>query len=238
MGQATRLACASKIGVALALFGCGSDAPLAAPSFPLAAAQVTFGGVQALGPHQQHAVIRRTAGGGAGPPRVTEESLDLQWRDTDHWAYTLTRNGRVGTEVVVWAAVAWTDRSGGSLSAKGDAEPYRVQLARTWDPWAFALDSLAEQLVITPMAVDLVEGRRAHRHAVQAQPAPARPHRGWTVTAAQGAVWYDEATATRLKGNVQVSATSGARTLEVTLTFTLDGIGVVPAISAPDGDNR
>ena len=238
MGRVSRLALASPVCLALGLFGCTGAAPPEAPSFPLAAATVTFGGVQALGPHQQHAVIRRTAGGAASAPRVTEESVDLLWRDTDNWAFTLTRDGRVGTEVVVWDAVAWADRSGGSLSAKGDAEPYRVQLARTWDPWAFALESLAEQLVITPMSVDLVEGRRAHRHSVQAQPPPTRPHRGWTVTAAQGDVWYDEATATRLKGTLQVSATSGVRTLEVALTFALDGIGVVPVISAPDGDNR
>ena len=52
-------------------------------------------------------------------------------------------------------------------------------------------------------------------------------------TAADGQVWFDEASAVRLKGNVHVSAVSGARTLEVRLDFALEGLGVDPGISPP-----
>jgi hypothetical protein len=220
------------------LLACQGGAEGVAPSLPVAASRTTFASVTELGAHHMHAEVHRTVSGGTTAPQVSEETVDLLWRDPDHWSLTQARDGRVRSKVVVFDAVAWSADGDGALARRGDAEPYREQLAGTWDPWAFALESLADSISFTLIGNEVVDGRRTQRHTLGLLPPPAKPRHGWIPSSAEGDVWIDEATAVRLKGVVHVIASSGLQSLEVGLTFALDGLGVDPGVSAPDGDKR
>ncbi len=220
----------------LALVGCGGPPSEAPPLLPVAAERATFATVAGLGAYRLRADVRRSVGGGDAPAQVSTEAIDLRWRDPDHWSYAQRRDDRVRSEIVVWDAVAWTNGGDGPLVRKGDAEPYRVQLAGTWDPWSWALEGLSTGIRFEPAEVELVGGRRALRHTLVVAPPAEQPRRGWTVTAVEGEVWIDEATAVRLKGTVTVDAVSGPRTQEVTLAFAMEGVGEDPEITAPRGD--
>jgi hypothetical protein len=203
---------------------------------PVAADRATFATVAGLGSYRLQANVRRSTGGEGTPPVASTELVELRWKDADHWSYVQRRDDRVRSEVLVSGGVAWRSGGEGPLERKGDAEPYRVQLAGTWDPWSWALEGLASSLQLTPAGEELVDGRRAVRHIITPVPPPEKPRRGWTVTAAEGDVWIDDATAVRLVGNVRVEAVSGARTQEVTLAFSIEGVGLDPEVSAPPGD--
>lgn len=219
-----------------AVVACSGSAGDAALPLPAAAEKATFATVSGLGSYRLQADVTRSIGAEGMAPLVSTESVELRWRDADRWSYVQRRDDRVRSEVVVWDAVAWANGGDGPLVEKGDAEPFRVQLAGTWDPWSWALEGLAAGIRLEPDAVEIVEGRRALRHTVAALPPPEKPRRGWTVTAAEGEVWIDEATAVRLKGRVKVDAISGAQKQQVTLSFGIAGVGVDPEVSAPPGD--
>lgn len=221
------------------LLACGESAP-PEPEATLeqAAEKVTLGTIRDLGPCVVRASVRREATG-KGPPRVNEETSELRWQDQDHWSWLQARDGRAVAETIVWDGVAWSGTAGRPPSRRGDAEPYRVQLAQIWDPWT-ALDSLAEQVALVPGEVEELAGRRTLRHAVQARPLPEKVRRTWVVEAAEGAVWIDEATAVRVQGKVRVSAASKAERQVLDLAFTVDGIGGDPEVRRPpdDGGSR
>jgi hypothetical protein len=220
----------------LGVLACVGSAEEEALPPPVAAEKATFATVSGLGSYRLQAEVRRSMGGEGTPPRVSTESFELRWRDADHWSYVQRRDERVRSEVVVWDAVAWTNGGDGPLVQKGDAEPFRVQLAGTWDPWSWALEGLAHGVHLEPDTIEIVEGRRALRHTVSPVPPPEKLRRGWTVTAADGEVWIDEASAVRLKGRVKVEAVSGAQKQDVELTFGMGGVGLDPEVSPPQGD--
>jgi hypothetical protein len=218
------------------LLACSGAPEAVSVPLPVAADRATFATVAGLGSYRLQATVRRSTGGEGASPVVSTELVELRWKDADQWSYVQRRDDRVRSEVLVFGGIAWRGDGDGPLERKGDAEPYRVQLAGTWDPWAWAMEGLASGLELVPAGSELVDGRRALRHTVAALPPPEKPKRGWTVTAAEGDVWIDEATAVRLVGNVRVEATSGARTQEVTLAFSIEGVGLDPDVSPPPGD--
>lgn len=215
---------------------CAGAVEDAAVPLPAAAEKATFATVSGLGSYRLLADVRRSVGGDGAVPLVSTESVELRWSDSDNWSYVQRRDDRVRSEIRVRDSIAWANGGNGPLVNKGDAEPFRVQLAGTWDPWSWALEALSSGLLVTPEGVEIVEGRRAVRHAVAPAPPPEKPRRGWTVTAADGEVWIDEATAVRLKGRVRIEAVSGAQKQDVALTFTFGGIGADPDASSPPGD--
>ncbi|MDP2308383.1 MAG: hypothetical protein Q8P18_20360 [Pseudomonadota bacterium] len=224
----------------LGVLACVGAAVDGSVPLPAAAEKATFATVSGLGSYRLQADVRRSIGGEGVEPFVTTESVELRWRDADRWSYLQRKDERVRSDVRVWDAVAWTNGGAGPLVNKGDAEPFRVQLAGTWDPWSWALEGLANGVRLEPQGMEIVEGRRAIRHTVSPlpppEPPPQRAPRGWSVTAAEGEVWIDEATAVRLKGQVKLAATSGRQTQEVSLSFSIVGVGVDPEVSAPPGD--
>lgn len=243
---------------ALLLAACGGGGQDAPPPLPVAAEEATFASVAALGSFHLQAAVNRTITAGT-TVQPSEETVEIRWRDQDHWSYRHGRDGRIRSEVVVWEGVAWSSAGGDPLERKGDAEPYRVQLASVWDPWAWGLESLAAAVAYDEGALELTDGRRLLRHTLSLAPPPpepakpgrkhakaeaaegeappaataAKPRRGWTATAVQGDVWIDEATAVRLQGKVTVDAASGGRTQRVELLFSVNGIGVDPGVSPP-----
>ncbi len=219
----------------LLVAACGGGAGDATPLLPEAAEKATFATIASLGSYQLQASVTRTITAG-GAPQTTQETVEVKWRDADHWSYRLGRDGRTRTEVVVWDAVAWSGGGEGPPVRKGDAEPYRVQLASVWDPWQWGLESLADSLAYQPGDAELVDGRRARHHNLALVPDDGKPNRGWTPTAVSGDVWIDEETAVRLKGKVLVDAVSGARTQRLELLFAVGSIGVDPGVSPPAGD--
>lgn len=216
--------------ILLVLLACGGDASTpVAPALPVAASKTTFGTLRELGSWQLVAEARRSTNGAT--PSV--ERYEVKWKDDDTWSWVLSRDGVVRTDVLVWRSIAWARDARGERERKGDAEGWRVQLASVWDPWAWAFESLADQLELTAGPVELLDGRRAVRYAVSSRPPSGK--KGWQVSAARGDVWIDEATAVRLRGDVTVEAANGA-TRTVQLVFSLDGIGLDPDISAPRRD--
>jgi hypothetical protein len=225
-----------------ALGGCGGGTDAAAPLTLAEGADTTiFASQSALGPHVMNATVRRTVRVDGAPESVTEESVSLRWKDQDHWALERSRDGRPSDAVTVWDGVAWTEGV-----RRPDAEPYRVMLAHTWDPWRLAFEQFEAGLQLEEDDVDVRSGRKAHRHEVSVRPAPEPPADGkgkrrartprpsaFEVRSAAGEVWIDQATAVRLAADVRVEAVSGAQTHLVELRFSVDGIGGDPGVTAP-----
>jgi hypothetical protein len=205
----------------------GDDPPLVRASD-----DVTFQTTEDLGPHRRHAAIVRTTTSADGHIVKTEEATDLQWKDRDNWRMLATRDGTVRSEILVWDGAAWL-RSGGQLRQRGDAEPYRVELMSTWDPWPMALESLADAVRLVPEGLEEVEGRRAWRHRAEIVPPVEGRRRVWEPTLVEGTVWIDERSALKLVGDVHVSATSKGRTQDVLLRFATSGIGMDPHVPPP-----
>lgn len=219
------------------LLACSGGGPEEAPApMPVAAERATFATVASLGSYHLQTLVKRTVRAGTAEPQTTTETVDLRWKDADHWSYTLGRDGRVRSEVVVWDGVAWSGDGDAPPVEKPDAEPYRVQVASVWDPWEWGLEGLAATVKLEPDDVEIVEGRRAHRHTLGLAVDPAVPRRGWTPTAVSGTVWIDEATAVRLKGQVLLDAVSGDRSQRLELLFSVASIGLDPGVSPPRRD--
>ncbi|MFN7144366.1 MAG: hypothetical protein ACK4YP_11360, partial [Myxococcota bacterium] len=153
------------LGLLLACSGGGTDE--APATMPVAAEQATFATVASLGSYHLQAVVKRVVRSGTAEPQTTTETVDLRWQDPDHWSYTLGRDGRVRSEVVVWDGVAWSGDGDAAPVQRPDAEPYRVQVASVWDPWEWGLEGLAATVTQDPAGVELVEGRRAHHHTLR-----------------------------------------------------------------------
>jgi hypothetical protein len=243
------------IGLALALLACAGDpSATAGPTLAEGAATTIFASQAALGPHVMRVSVRRTARADDVPgEQVSEETMLLRWQDSDHWRLERARDGRAVEGLTVWDNVAWQDERDGRVR-KPDAEPARVTLAQTWDPWRLALEQVEAALVLTDVGVETREGRKAHRHAVSAKVAAAPPSQGepargarkrpprarrgaFTVTAASGDVWIDEATAVRLAADVRVEAREGAKQHIIELRLALEEIGgdagVAPVAASP-----
>lgn len=217
-----------------ALLACGREGEqVAPPTLTAAAERVTLGTVRDLGPCIVRGTLRRETAG-PGITRASEETSELRWQDPDNWSWVRTRDGRAVEETRVWDAVAWTRTGDRDFARKGDAEPYRVQLASVWDPWA-SLESFARQVVLTPGEVEELEGRRVVRHVASLAPPPERPRRGWTVDSVDGTVWIDEATALRLQGDVTLAARDGDLRQTLHLAFSVSAIGGDPGLTPPPG---
>ncbi|MFZ5482481.1 MAG: hypothetical protein ACOZNI_37305 [Myxococcota bacterium] len=218
----------------IGLIACASEeAPEAPPlTREQAADEVVFASTQALGAYTMHATIRVEDTLPELPPQIGEQVVSLRWKDDDHWAFALTRDGRVRAESMVWDGAGFRGE-GGKVERVADAEPLRVQLASSWDPWALAFESVRDQLRIVPGDVGTYEGRRAVPHALEVVPLDKKARRGWIVEAASGEVWLDELTALRVKAEVHVRATSGRHTRVTTLSLAVTGIGTDPVIDPP-----
>jgi hypothetical protein len=220
--------------IALLLLGCRqttSDAKQAI-TLPHAADQTILASTEALGAYKLDATVVRTFTPAQGDPRRTEEGLSVRWKDPDHWSQELLRDGKTRQRILVWDAVAWTSTGDGAPEKRGDAEPWRVQLSQTWDPWGL-LEGLREQVALTKDGVDVIEGRRAERHTLSVAPLPPKARRAWQVSAVDGTVWIDEATAVRLKGHAHVVADGRREKMDVVLDFAFGGIGQDPGIVPP-----
>lgn len=207
----------------------GDDPPLVKAS-----GEVTFQTTEELGPHRRHASIIRTLTAANGAETKTEEAVDLQWKDKDNWRVVAARDGKVRSEILVWEATAWT-RSGDRMVQRGDAEPFRVELGSTWDPWPMALESLEDAVKLVPDALEEVEGRRAWKHHAELAPPIEGRRRAWEPTLVEGTVWIDELSALKLVGDLHVVATSKGRSQDIALRFATAGIGMDPRIPPPPG---
>lgn len=218
------------------LSACDAEAPEATPeaaAFTESATHVTFASLEALGSHRLDARIRTTVTIEGVPPRETEETFSLRWRDADHWQVSRRRDGVPVTDVVGWEGHAWTSTGGGTLVDQGDAEPYRADLSVGWDPWRRALGSRADQLSFRPLGTESIEGRPARLYAVEsAQPEGGKGRR---IERVEGRVWIDELTSVRLVGDVTLATDHRGRRQEVRLSFSVAGIGEDPGVSPPSG---
>lgn len=208
--------------------GGGADAP----SLVAASRDVTFGSLGALGSFVLEARVQRDRTTESGTTS-TVEAFQLSWKDVDHFEVVETRDGRPGTRTLVVGGRAWFATGAGPLLPQRDAEPYRAQLAQTWDPWTAALEPFGERMVYTETDREPVEGRPTIVYTVSLAPLEKPVKRAWEPVALDGRVWVDEATAVRLLADVRGEARSGAATLVTQLQVAVKGVGVEPTLSAP-----
>ena len=235
-----------------ALVACSTsgDAPTSraeARTMAAGADNVTFGSLASLGALVQDSTLRRTVqveGSAAAAPDV--ETSVLRWGDPDQWSSARTRNGRIVRSVLVRGGVAWLGDASPTVR-QPDAEPFRVQLAQTWDPWDAAFSVVRGQLALVDEKDGSTrEGRKAWRHSLQvAAPPDADTPTGsrgrrptWAVTSARGDVWLDEITAVRLAVNVHVEArrTAGGgppQTMTLELETSIRDLGTIPTLDTP-----
>lgn len=244
---------AGLLGAALACSTQG-DAPASSSEARTMAAgseRVTFGSLASLGAFVQESTLRRTLQVEGSPPAAPEiETTVLRWGDPDGWSSARARDGRVVRSVLVREGIAWLGDTTPAVR-QPDAEPFRVQLAQTWDPWDAALSVVRGQLALVDEEESSQrEGRKAWRHSVHhAAPTAAGEPTGkrgrrpgaaptWTVTSARGDVWLDEVTAVRLDVKVHVEArrTAGGgpqQTWVLELESTVHDVGTIPTLETP-----
>lgn len=218
------------------LIACSGE-PTSAPGETITLAEasnkITHGTMAELGSHLLEATIERTWSSAQGTRQATE-AMQLRWGDLDNWSMTWSRDGRVRNEMVVYEGVAWTG-SGGALQRRGDAEPYRVQLASSWDPWTLALDQFSGLVGLVFEGDEVIENRKAQRHKVTLLPTPPKSRRTWNPTVLEGTVWLDEALAVRLLGEIHGVAATERETLDMRLRFAVSKIGEDVEVKNPEG---
>ncbi len=188
------------------------DAP-GARTLAAGARQVTFGSLSQVGAFVYHTTVVRENPDLPGSRQV--EDTEVRWADSDHWAATRARDGRLVRSALVLDGVGWLGTTAPTDRVE-DAEVLRVQLARTWDPWD-ALSTVRDQLTLEDTRSDRPLASRTlwrHRPVLRAEERAVGPkgrpkregRRGWTVTAVDGEVWLEEVGATWLSGWVRVEA--------------------------------
>jgi hypothetical protein len=218
-----------------------------------AAKEVVFRTITELGSFVLNASVERRINS-----RIVAEATEIRWEDPDVWLLLRYRDSRLTQKVLVHGGVAWVGTE--SLEKKEDAEPYRVMLGESWDPWKLTMEPFEEQLVLTEVRKEQLEGRtvRVFQIAVRAEEAPKeevikeeavkeeavkeeavkersvkRHKKGWVVETASGEVWLDEQTSLRLKGDVVVDATQGKQAQNLHLSFSISGIGESARVPNP-----
>jgi len=80
-----------------------------------------------------------------------------------------------------------------------------------------------------------IDGRKAERDTVSLAPPDPKDRKkyAWTPTELSGDVWFDEETPVRLQAQVHGIAEGQGQTLEVTLLWSVSGIGQAPPIPDP-----
>lgn len=229
---------------ATACRGCSGPAD-GEPTLEVIADEVQFESVTRLGPHTLVAVLSRTRTPKEGEPQLTEETIEIAWRDWDNFRHRRLSAGDLRSAVVVVDGVAWTRRLGAGFEKQDDAESYRVGLRNTWRVWDEALEQFEDRIELTEEGQTVVEGRAARRYAVSLAPHP-QPKReqrerqaGLPVPSSlQGFVVIDEATAVRLEIDVrgELSDSSGTRTVQLKASRT--GIGEDPGLISPPEARR
>lgn len=215
------------------------------PTLDVVADEVQFESVTRLGPHSLVAVVSRTRTPEEGTPQLTEETIEIAWKDWDNFRHRRLSAGELRSAVVVVDGVAWTRRLGASFERQDDAEPFRVALRNTWRIWDEALEQFADRIVLTEEGQTVVEGRAARRYAVSLAPHP-EPKREQRERQSglpfpeslEGFVVIDEATAVRLEIDVRgrLSETSGTRAVQLKASRT--GIGEDPGLISPPEARR
>lgn len=212
----------------------GGGTPTPAPVLAEASTRVTFGTVAELGAHVLEASLRQETTTGDAAPEVTASTFRLRWRDEDHWSAERTVNGVRADRMVVWDGAGWTSNGEARWRKEADAEPLRVQLAHTWDPWEVATELFPDRITYTEAGGEEVEGRRVRAYTLSLGPAPAKSRRVWEPTALAGSVWVDEGTAVRLLVDLTGEAVSGRQKRVIELKLAVHGIGMDPGITPPD----
>lgn len=217
----------------IVLLACRDPAPEAA-SLASASTTVTFGSVEQLGSFVLEARIQRDRTVEGGAPRTSVEAFRLRWKDRDHFEVVETRDGAPSSHTLVLGGKAFYATGRGQLRPQKDAEPHRVQLAHTWDPWTAALGPWADHVRYTPAERGTAAGRPAVRYELAlAEADPKKRGSGWQPTALSGQVWVDEATSVRLMADVRAEARSGGTTQTVQLQMTMADVGVDLAFTPP-----
>ncbi len=225
------------------VLGCRSAETTPGASVLAKGAETTiFASQTSLGAHVMRATVTRTPTSGGGA--TSTETLELHWKDADHWSLVRTRDDRAVEDLRVFGGRAWSSHDG-DWRDEGDAEPFRVMLSRTWDPWALAFEPVEERLVATEVGAEVYAGRPARKHEVSYGPPPPprrkrqKPRPGpWDPASASGTVWIDEGTAVRLGADVTVSATINGAPTDVALRFALDHVNGDVAVEPPTGVDR
>lgn len=181
-------------------------------SDPLAEAstEVTFASVEQVGPHHMVASIRRTDAR-PGDERTTDELVELSWQDWDNFQVRRVVDGEATREVLVADGQAWV-KVGDHWEERPDAETQRVQLRMTWNSWDSAIGPHRDHVQLVSEGRDVVEGRPATRYRIEMLPDEQRPKNqrwGFQPETASGQVWLDEASAVRLKAQLQTTSRRG-----------------------------
>ncbi len=232
------------------LLGCGTGE---GPGTPTDAEQAlpapTFASMAGVGSFHLSASLKRTTRAASGEERVVEEAQDLRWGDPDRWFWQRSRDSRPVQTVLVHEGRAFAGREAAERP-EPDAEPWRVQLAQAWDPWAPLGLVRGQYALERDSSADMrtIGGRRAWKHLLRALPeaplpesappeaakAPRKRARPWTLARAEGTAWLDEETAVTLEADAEVEARSkDGETRLLVLRVRVEGIGEAPSLPAP-----
>jgi len=217
------------------LLACSGTPPTPAPDLTSASGEVTFGTLASLGSCVLEASLQQVDRFGDEPAAPRTTTWRLRWQGVDHWSAERTAEGGAVERMTVYDGVPWTSRGSEQWRAEVDAEPLRVQLAHTWDPWVVATELFSERLAYTETGTEEFEGRRVRTFTLGLTPPAAGRRRVWEPTALSGRVWLDEASAVRVLADLSGELRSGNQVRTVELKLSLHGIGLDAGVSRPAG---
>lgn len=215
--------------LAMGCFGQGLELPandkelLAETSHTL-----TLESLNALGPHR--ALIQATRSDAIGEQ---SEALELIWGGWDDFQATWARNGKPTRRSLVIGGEVWAGKLD-SMKQWPDPALYVGELGSSWDAYTRVLAPFAERMVLDYQETVQHEGRSAWVYQVSLAPG-ADPKRGLVPKSLSGSVTLDQATAVRLKAEIQGilwdEQVASERT--VTVNIARSEIGVPPDLAPP-----
>lgn len=208
-----------------------------------AAETTTIKTLDSLGPHRMQADIQRKKRNEGAVVEQSDEQLLIVWQDWDNFRIRRVRDSKVVEHVLVVKGNPYTLGPEGRLAPTDDAEPYRGELRLSWDPWEQAMDPFLERLKLDSPVPETLEGRGVTNYTVTLAPrselekkTPKTLDKGFLPTVMAGNVWVDQATALRLKADLNGRWTVGPDSLienEITLRMSRGQFGELQDLRPP-----
>ena len=218
--------------------GCGGGSGGSSSDELLEATEsATFENVTRLGPHRFEATLTRER---VETGHKTVERVSVAWADWDNFQLQRYRNDKLRAENRVIRGNAFARSGSGRFREAKDAELYRVEMRHSASFWGRALEPFLGRVEATREETATVNGRPAQRYTLTLSPAPPR-ERGHQPLSLQGEMWIDEATATRIRAQLEGHyLKNGKEGDDVLLSLRMERseIGIVPPIDRPSGARR
>jgi len=203
----------------LVLSACTSDQDTvkteAAKTLMEASTEVIFASAEALGPHRLRTVLTVTEYHNGAQSSEHQEIQIIDWVDWDNWHVERSVDNETVEDVWIVNGQTFEKRSG-SILAKRDGEPYRVQLRNTWNQWESTMRPFNAVVSWEKQQQETLFDRKSQVYQGQRDPNKVQSA-SLKVKNFTSTIWVDENTAVRLLGQMEGLLQNGTYEKQVDL---------------------